>query len=210
MKDSELISLTESLPGWCTPEKAMRLAALVVELRAVACVELGVFGGRSLVAIAAGLARLHAVEPVALREVVGIDPYESKASLEGENSAENDAWWSALDYAQILSKARLGLDRGHLGNFARIARGKSLDLAPTFRDGIDLLHQDSNHSELVSCAEVEAWADKLRPGGLWVQDDMNWPTTKRSGQLLRSRGFTLVETHGPGHDPHWGVYRKAE
>ena len=74
------------LPGWCTPEKAKRLAELA--FGAELAVELGVFGGRSLVAIALGIKWGPRPEH---GYVDGIDPYTPAAALEGKNDPQIDA-----------------------------------------------------------------------------------------------------------------------
>ncbi|MBI2809024.1 MAG: hypothetical protein HYX68_28910 [Planctomycetes bacterium] len=37
------------LEGWCTPEKAQMLAALIIDALPALCVEIGVHGGKSLI-----------------------------------------------------------------------------------------------------------------------------------------------------------------
>ena len=89
--------------------------------------------------------------------------------------------------------------------FARIVRARSHDVVNTYADeSIDLLHQDSNHSEEVSVAEVRAWLPKLKPGGWWISDDTDWPTMRVAQWLLREGGCERVEDH-----TQWAIYRKA-
>jgi len=79
---------------------------------------------------------------------------------------------------------------------------KSSDAVKIFDDhSIDFLHQDSNHSEEISCMEVELYHNKVKPGGTWVFDDTNWPTTKKAQDLLVSKGYTEVYDSG-----EWKVY----
>lgn len=197
--NAKIDALLPTLPGWCTPEKGRRLARLVIESRAESCVELGVFGGRSLVAMAYGLASLGR------GRADGIDPYEKTASLEGVNDSENDRWWSELDYEDILRQAAAGIEQNGLGAHARIVRARSLDVVSSYDDGsIDLLHQDSNHSEAVSTAEVGAWMRKLRVGGFWVFDDVNWATTQQAQAILAASGFDCVESHET-----WAIFQSV-
>ncbi len=188
-----------ALPGWCTPAKGRRLADLVIEARAQLCVELGVFGGRSLVAMALGLAHQGS------GRVDGIDPYTVQAALEGSNAPANDEWWSTLDYGQILAAAHKGISDSALMAHARIVIARSQDVVGSYTPGsIDVLHQDSNHSEEVSTAEVRAWLPLVRSGGFWVIDDIDWPTTEQAQRLLAASGCERVETHGS-----WAIYRKG-
>ena len=186
-----------TLPGWCTPEKGKRMAALATG--ASLCVELGVFGGRSLVAMALslrgqGFGRVH-----------GIDPYTAAAALEGDNDPANDEWWGGLDYEDIARAAQGAIGRLGLVNFAQLILLPSREAVSSYADGtIDVLHQDSNHSEEISCEEVSLWTSKIRPGGYWIFDDTDWPSTQKAQRALVAAGFEQLEDHGS-----WKVYRRA-
>jgi hypothetical protein len=186
------------LHGWTTPEKGVRLAQLVIEREAERTVEIGVFGGRGTIAMAMG----HEV----LRKgyVVGIDPWEVSAALDGENAPANDEWWRALDYEAIYEHFFQAVARHGLPRYCRIMRERSDSAIRLFADGsVSVLHQDGNHSEAISAAEVEMWTPKLESGGYWVADDTDWATTQKAMQRLSERGFELLEDHGG-----WRVYRK--
>jgi hypothetical protein len=202
--DSAMITDIEALierelpgmPGWCTTVKGKRMALLAYG--AELCVELGVFGARSLVAVA-----------VALRdqqqgEAHGIDPYTVDAALEGKNAVANDEWWAKVDLEAIYRGAQETLEKLQLTSHARLIRARSQDVVSGYAPGsIDLLHQDSNHSEEVSCKEVELWTPKIKPGGYWVLDDTDWASTKRAQEMLVDLEFTLIEDHGG-----WRIYRR--
>ena len=77
-----------------------------------------------------------------------------------------------------------------------------------FLDGeIDVLHQDGNHSEESSSREVELWLSKMKPGGIWIMDDIDWKvgdkvgTAKAQGMLLQN-GYVEVENYGG-----WAVFK---
>jgi hypothetical protein len=186
------------LPGWCTVAKGKRLAVLA---RGTAlCVELGVYGGRSLVAI--GLALLDQGSG----RIDGIDPYDVDAALEGVNGPAVDEIWRFTAFGTVEGAARDAVQRLALSERVSFVRARSLDAVLGYADGsVDLLHQDSNHSELVSCSEVTAWAPKLRPGGTWVFDDSNWATTQSAQRMLIERGFTEQEDHHL-----WKVFRAPD
>jgi predicted O-methyltransferase YrrM len=185
----------EGLPGWCTPEKGRRMAELT--RGAKFCIELGVFGGRGLLAMA-----------LTLRDqgygcVVGIDPYSAAASIEGTNDKANDEWWANLDYENVEQIALGMIAKFGLSSYAAILRKKSRDAVDLYDGGsVDVLHQDSNHSEEISSEEVMLWAPKMRSGGYWIFDDADWPTTQKAQAELEALGFELYEDHG-----RWRVYR---
>lgn len=184
------------LPGWCAVEKGRRMAELA--RGASLCVELGVFGGRGLVAMALAL------KDQGFGCADGIDPFTAAAALEGSNDSANDEWWAHLDLGAIERVAREALQRLNLGWHAKLVRARSLDAAGFYGDGtLDLLHQDSNHSVEVSCGEVALWAPKIRAGGYWIFDDADWPSTQRAQRELSARGFEELEDH-----VQWKIYRR--
>jgi hypothetical protein len=187
-----------SLHGWTSVDKGLRLAELVVIARASLSVELGVFGGRGTIAMAIG----H--EALGRGCVVAVDPWERAASLEGTNAPENDAWWGGIDHEAIYQGFLKALTDCRVDSFCRVMRQRSAVAAEEFAAGsITVLHQDSNHSEAVSTAEVELWTPKLREGGYWVADDTDWATTAQAQRLLVEKRFAIVEEH-----PNWKVFRK--
>lgn len=194
--NARIVSELPNMPGWCTPKKGQRLAALA--RGANLCVELGVFGGRSLVSIA------MALQDQGFGRVDGIDPFTASAALEGTNDPRNDEWWAALDYDAIAREAQLSCYKLGLAPYTKLVRMLSRDVVAFYADSsIDLLHQDSNHSEEISCQEVALWTPKVRRGGYWVFDDTNWPSTQKAQRELEASGFNLFEDH-----ESWRVYRR--
>jgi hypothetical protein len=187
-----------SLHGWTSIDKGVRLAELVFAAGAALSVELGVFGGRGTISLAIGHGALgHGF-------VSAVDPWDRAASLEGANDAENDAWWRALDHEAIFLSFRQALVDVGVESLCRVIRTRSDVAVREFDDAsVGVLHQDSNHSELVSCHEVELWSAKLRSGGLWVADDTDWTTTRAAQARLAAKGFVLIEDH-----TSWKVFRK--
>ena len=196
--------INDALPkmeGWCTPEKARIMARLIAGVGpGCRAVELGVFGARALVAM--GLAVKHCLGGVGT--VDGIDPYSATASLEGTNDRANQEWWQKVDYGAILQGARAAITRLDLDAIVHLRIARSQDVVQTYdANSLDVLHQDSNHSEEVSCYEVASWTPKMKPGGVWVFDDTNWSSTKAAQErLMGYHGYTLVEQHDT-----WGVFR---
>jgi predicted O-methyltransferase YrrM len=183
--------------GWCTPEKALKLVEVVETYKPKTCVELGVFGGKSLLPIAVAAGKDATV--------IGVDPWAASASTEGTNDKANEDWWKRIDYDYFFNYTRKLLD-AHACSHAQLWRDKSANVFYRFEDeSIDLLHQDSNHSEEVSCAEVGLYWNKVRPGGIWVFDDTNWPTTQKAQVLLETKGYLCINDSGS-----WKVYQRAD
>ena len=193
-----------SLPGWCTPYKAKRIMHIALEAAALGgerAVELGVYGGRSLVALAMGLR-------LAGRGMIdGIDSWSSEDCLEGEQSdVDKKLWGQDTDYEALVQHTMDGVQRFGVAAFARVVRKRTTDALADYEDGsIDLMHLDSNHSELVSCRDVTAWLPKMAKRAIWIADDTNWPSMQRALGILEKAGFVRVET---GPDNFWAVYSR--
>lgn len=193
-KSPNLNLIVNSLQGWCSVQKAHILYDLVLKSDSQVSVELGVFGGRSLIPIALA----HKVKDSGF--VLGVDAWNKQASIEGDGASKdgisakaNDEWWSNVDYGKIYDGCSKAIDRYGLNNFCGTVKINSLTVGTLIKDNfIDLLHQDSNHSEEISCAEVELYFPKMKAGSYWICDDTDWTTTQKAQELLMDKGFTMV------------------
>lgn len=168
------------LDGWCSYDKAHHMARLIIEHRPDKIVEIGVFGGRSLIAM--GMACQHIYHG----EVIGIDPWTKAAALEGGTTPENDAWWAKLDIEKIFRTCQSNVKTLGVEDWVTLVRAKDEDVLGTFLDGsVGLIHIDSNHSEAVSVRTVKDWVPKLAPGGHCIFDDIQWPTQAVALKMLR-------------------------
>lgn len=188
------------MQGWCEVIKAQKIANLILSLKPEISVELGVFGGRGVIA----MAMTH--EFLGKGMAWGFDPWEKGATLEGVTTPEDAKWWSELDiegiYKGFVGEVIAHNLLSHL-NWARIRSDQAYKL---FEDGsIGVLHADSNHSELISCGEVENWHKKVKVGGYWISDDIDWLTVWKAQDLLMEKGFEIRENH-----TKWAVYQKVK
>ena len=192
-----LRGIVKGLPGWCSPEKAVRLADLVLHAKPMISVDLGVFGARSTLALAEG----HRFAGVGY--VTGVDPWATEAALEGTNDQSNVDWWSNLDLEKIYRGAMQTMCNQAVLPHWQMLRLKSKDAAGHFSDGsIGLLHQDSNHSPEVSQEELRLWMPKMMPGAIWLMDDVNWESLKETQVILQDQyGAVLQE-----HHTDWAVF----
>jgi predicted O-methyltransferase YrrM len=182
--------------GWCTPEKAIKILELVELYPPKVCVELGVFGGKSLLPIAVAAGKQATV--------IGVDAWAAPAALEGTNDRANDDWWAKIDYEYFFKYTRALMDMNGCQH-VMLWRESSLAVSHKFPTAsIDLLHQDSNHSEEISCSEVQLYWNKVSPGGIWIFDDTNWPTTQKAQRLLETKGYSCLHDSGS-----WKVYQRA-
>lgn len=172
---------TLTLDGWCSEEKACVLAALVMALKPAVCVEIGVFGGRSLFPMA-----LVAKQLELSTKVIGIDPYSAKASVENE-LGENAKWWGDLDHEAILQKFQDNSKRMGLTDRIALIRKRSDDVTPEL---CQILHIDGNHSDQ-AVKDAMRFGPSVQVGGVVVCDDIMWGggAVLRAIDCLEDMGF---------------------
>jgi len=158
--------------GWCDPAKGIAIAETVIREGCNTCVEIGVFAGKSLIATAIGLS--HQGKGV----VYGIDSWQASDSLVDAVDDVARNWWSTIDiediYRQLLGNVAVSGVAKHIC----ILRMTSFDASKVVSRPIDLLHVDGHHSEWSSTSDVVLWLPKVRPGGIVLMDDVNWPSTQ--------------------------------
>lgn len=175
------------LEGWCTPEKAAVLCDLILARRPGLIVEIGVWGGRSLIAM--GIAAQEAGTGM----VFGIDPWGAGEALEGDNGEAHNQWWKKIDFERIYSGFVSAVEANDLLSWCRWVRASSEDSKKMFaQQSINFLHLDSNHSEFCSCRDVASWMPKLSLNAIFVIDDTDWPTQIKAIQAIRDSGFKEI------------------
>lgn len=180
MNTRSTLHAIEKLEGWCSAEKARAMMELVGRVAPAICVEIGVFGGRSLVAMG------DACRQVGRGHVYGIDPWTATAALETVAEEANRKWWADLDYEETYLGCMAGIGRLGLDPWITVLRTTSARAARLF-SAIDILHIDGNHSEDVSTRDVDTYLPLVRPGGHVWFDDMDWPTTRNAQTVLLSQ-----------------------
>jgi predicted O-methyltransferase YrrM len=189
-------SYMDQLEGWCSREKASVLIDLVFMIQPKQIVEIGVFGGKSLIPMAAALK--HIGEGI----VYGVDPWDSIASSQGMEGV-NLNWWSSIDHDLIYNGLRKKIKEFGLDHQIQLIRSTSEDCPPIMN--IDILHIDGNHSEKTSYIDVTKWVPYVRKGGVIIFDDVNWATTKMATNWLDTNCIRLAEFKG---DNIWAVWIK--
>lgn len=178
--------------GWCEPEKAYALAAMVFALRPALAVEVGVYGGRSLQAIAIPMKFLnHGC-------IIGIDPWDREASLEGMTDEQNLKFWGDLDHERIFQRCLNNISLSDLGPYAKIIRQKSDAVDPS-QWVLDLFHCDGSHEE-TAYRDITRYCPHVRIGGLAILDDIQWISgaPKRGVEWMLAHGFIQLYPLGTG------------
>lgn len=188
------------LPGWCSPAKGRWLADVIQRERLIHVVEIGVFGGRSLLAMA-----------LAVRQVgrggfvLGVDSYDLGHQVEGVRLQPHIDWAQSIPFETLHANALSEIRSRGLQNHCAILRAGSLECAGLIGPAtVDLLHIDGCHSVLASCRDVETWVPKVRPGGLVVLDDCEWESIQTARRILAG----LCEPQPVRPESGWEVYRR--
>jgi predicted O-methyltransferase YrrM len=173
----------EAIDGWCTPAKAQWLARFIVERRAARVLEIGVFGGRSLIPMALAAQSLGEAG-----EVTGVEPWRAAVAVAEPTNAENDAWWSSVDFAAV--KSRFFANAARLGVLPTIRiletdSQSALALFAASGASFDLIHVDGAHSPQRALDDAKSWSAFLKPRGLLVFDDIEWPSVQLARAWLK-------------------------
>jgi predicted O-methyltransferase YrrM len=181
-----------AIEGWCTPYKAARLFALIKAVRPAICVEIGIYGGKSL------LPQALALKDAGHGLIYGIDPWSAQAATatattHESNGIANDDWWLNLDFAAIKRGFYENMVRQDLTGPTAILETTS-ELAAPMLPAIDILHIDGSHSEIQAAADARLYLPKVRPGGFIWFDDCDWNSTATAISLLKEAA-DLIETY---------------
>lgn len=187
----------DQLEGWCSKLKAGILVDLVLMLKPETVVEIGVFGGKSLVPMAV------ACKAIQKGTVYGIDPWSTECSCEGMDGVNYD-WWGSIDHEAIYQHLSQKVVQFGLSEQTFLIRSTS-ENAP-YLGTIDILHIDGNHSEQTAVFDVCKWVPHVRTGGVVIMDDINWAGPKIAAQILEETCVKLATFNDSGSN--WGIWIK--
>lgn len=194
---TDIEKLVPTMHGWCSVPKAHTLAAMVLALRPKTVVEIGVWGGRSLIPMA------MAIRELGQGKVYGIDPWSAGASEQGQINEHDRAFWGNQNNHELVYNDFLRqLKVNRVESVVDVQRCPS-DVA-TVPDGIGVLHIDGNHSDQ-AVKDVIKFAPLCEPGAFCVMDDIGWSGggVERAVGRLKSLGWKELYTLDTG-----AVYQK--
>jgi len=203
-RQEAVLKYIPTLEGWSTPEKCLYISDLIFDNKVRLSVEIGVFAGRGLLAMAMAHRELQQNGLVGTY-ATGIDAWQASACLEGEgHSSEDNQWWNRQELLdKMFYSTHDTIVKHHLEHWTEILRQRSDEACSLFvPKSIGVLHQDSNHSEKISCEEVARWAPLMADGGFWILDDTNDARQDRAQKMLLDYGFVEVKD-----EKLWKAYR---
>ena len=206
--EREIREAIRNLPGWPNIQREKQLAQLVLDRTPALIVEIGVWGGRSLIPQALALQYNATVSKTRSGHIYGIDPYD--ACEVKKNAVQGDDWFpgqNTMDeaYGNLLATLKLY----ELEEYASLIKEKSETvlnkLVNNFTlENIDILNIDGGHTEEASTRDVEVWVPRVKPGGWIWFDDSHWPSVQRA---LKTLGNTCTLESDQGL---YRLYRKKD
>lgn len=154
------------------------MAAWILETKAKVIVDIGVFAGRSTIAMG------FAARELGDSMVYGIDPWKIDDATEGENDKASADWWrTRADLERMHREAMQWIWDHRLDQWITIIRAPSQNVHQLFPT-IDFLNIDGQHAEVASCRDVEIYVPKVRAGGVVFMDDTAWPQTQKAVSMM--------------------------
>jgi len=176
--------------GFCWEEKALKLAEVVWTLHPKIAIEVGVYGGKSFIPIAAAMTYID--QNRNKHKSYGIDVWEAEEASKNYEAGHKEFWnnQNTLDLAYEHSKKCV---EDLNSNCVELVKTTSKSFLTNFKDEeVDFLHIDGNHSEQESYDDIVTWWAKLSKGGVLALDDIGW-VSEAGLNFCKERGSILWE-----------------
>lgn len=190
------LNIINSLQGWCHQDKVDKLYNLIIDVKPSILVEIGVFGGKSL------LSQAFALKENNKGIIHGIDSWKSSNCIDGMTNNDAIYWWKTLDYENIYNGCVNAIINNDLENYIQLHRMTSEEYSRSIDYEIDILHIDGNHEEESSCKDVELYLPKVKKGGYIWFDDANWYQTQKAVNLLENKFNCKLIDKAKSDDPN--------
>lgn len=190
------INIINGLEGWCSEDKITKLYDLIIDKKPLNVVEIGVFGGKSL------LSQAFALKDNKRGIIHGIDSWRSSDCIEGMTNNDAIYWWKILDYEKIYNGCVNAIITNNLQDYVQLHRMTSEEYSNNINYEIDILHIDGNHEEESSCRDVELYLPKVKKDGYIWFDDANWHQTQKAVNLLENKFNCKLIDKAKSNDPN--------
>jgi hypothetical protein len=175
--------------GWCSNEKSNKIIDYTLEvcknqLNPI-CVEVGVYGGKSLFPFALALKKMNK------GIVYGIDPWENKDALVGYDHPSHQQFWGNIDLHRMYNICVHGINELSINDYVSLLRVSS-DNSEQIKD-ISILHIDGQHTDQL-IRDINKFAVHIIENGYCLVDDVEWSEeTKKSISLMKNLGFEQID-----------------
>ncbi len=189
------------MEGWTSPERGCEMAQCILETKAQICVDIGVFGARSTIAMGFAARELNS------SRVYGIDNWNPASAEDNDDRKEGVEWWQKQSNLETIHQLAMRSIWDHrLEPWVTIIRAKSEHVHQLFPT-IDFLNIDGGHSESNSCRDVNLYLPKVRRGSYVLMDDTSWPSTQSALKLIEEQ-CELVTTNNSNKETESRTYKK--
>jgi len=169
--------------GWCSLNKAGCIIDCIDDIFTRSsdpvCVEIGVYGGKSVIPAVLELKRMNA------GKFYAIDPWDNGEATKGYNDKDYE-FWSNVNMPWIYDVFITVLKENDCEKYVEIIR-KPSDDAPVIFD-IDFLYIDGQHT-IQATRDVNKYARQVKLGGYCIADDINWGDVSLVPNVLKEIGF---------------------
>jgi predicted O-methyltransferase YrrM len=167
------------MAGWCDPKKGAELARLVLATKPQKIAEVGVFEGKSTLALA------YACKLNKTGTVYAVDSWTKQDCTDDETTSGQE-YWAAMDMDGHYEAFVRHVVRADVVRQIQFCRMSSWD-ASRFLPDMDMVHIDANHAEWPSTSDVVNWLPKLKIGGYLVMDDVHFESTQTALRFVLKR-----------------------
>lgn len=200
--------------GWCSDEKAKHIIEMCEQFNVQSALEIGVYGGQSLAAIAIGMMRNAQVRNQQDIRLWAIDPWHNDSAVLG-NDPENAAWWANIDLGVIKMEFHRMFESMLEPELKKFKYSEAIISSSTahfhirkqIRDNkpFDLFHIDGNHSEVAALGDAALCMDcVVAERSVIILDDVGRFETQKADDYLHSK---LIENYGHRVKRHiWNGY----
>lgn len=169
------------LPGWQPAARCLAHVELILKVNPARVVEIGVYGGRSLIPQAMALKHLGNGG-----KIYGIDPWHRETAIAGVAPGQ-EADWRTKDFDGIHTDFMHAVETYRVRDEVVPIRARSDQAHSLFAPGsIDILHIDGSHAEQDAVADVVRYILRMRAGGHVWFDDSDFASTQKAISYLDS------------------------
>ena len=139
-----------------------------------------------------------------------VDPYLKYVEYTSYSGHSQDEWQNI----EGRFRAKFGMSSGDTGSNngqpATFMKMLSADASKVFDDAsVDFIYIDGNHAYNYVKADLEAWYDKIKPGGLVMGHDWPYPSVQKAvNEFMAAKGKKFHPNSGHLHGRHdWWFHR---
>jgi hypothetical protein len=177
--------------GFCSEEKAIKLAEVVWTLKPKWSVEIGVFGGKSFIPISTAV--LYIDHNRGNHRAFGVDIWEANVAADQYQNTPHENYWGNQSVHNFVRDQAFQAVKKLRTHSVQLYVSTSEEASLCFNDEeVGLCHIDGNHSELHVHRDLNSWWPKIQTGGVIVLDDLGW-IPEKAVNWVKERSSLICE-----------------